>query len=235
MDTSYSRKSIDFVTAALRSPRELVAYLRAFPPSHRSPLDLGLPWLSFGAIREIERLLRPYHEVFEFGSGGSTVFLGQRAKRVLSVESHAAWVEQTRIALRRREITNVELQYHSLEGDLTDFQTSTFFRAVKVQLWDMIVIDCFLGFGTGGKAKGMLRPFAFETALNQVKPGGLLVLDDSWMFPELHTPPAGWSMQDFVGLGPCRWGVTSTAIYRRPVPMTGTAMPCEYFTANGKK
>lgn len=224
MDTSYSRKIFNFVAAVLHSPREIFAYLRALPPTHRSPLELGLPWLSFGAIRELDRLLRPDHEVFEFGSGGSTIFLGQRARRVLSVESHAAWLEQTRTALRRRGIANVDLQYHSLEGDLTDFRASEFFRAVNAQLWDVVLIDCFLGYGTGGRAKGMLRPFAFETALNQVKPGGLLVLDDSWMFPEMLTPPAGWSMHNFVGLGPCRWGVTSTAIFYRAGPLAGSAV-----------
>lgn len=232
MDTSYIQKAYDFAAAVLRSPRDFFAYLHTLPSSRHSPLELGLPWLSFGAIRELDRLLRPDHEVFEFGSGGSTVYLGQRAKRVVSVESHAAWLEQTQTALQRRGITNVEMQYHSLEANLGEFRTSGFFRAVNAQLWDVIVVDCYLGYGTGGQAKGMLRPYAFEMALNQVKPGGLLVLDDSWMFPELLKPPAGWLLKDFVGLGPCRWGVTSTAFYYRTVPAADTATAVDHTPAH---
>ena len=61
----------------------------------------------------------------------------------------------------------------------------------------------------------MIPPAAFAAALPHVNPGGVIVVDDSWMFPELLVPRAGWEIHNFVGVGPSRYGVTSTAILRR--------------------
>jgi hypothetical protein len=45
-------------------------------------LDLGLPWLTPGAIRWLAANLKPTDCVLELGSGGSTVFFATRCKVV---------------------------------------------------------------------------------------------------------------------------------------------------------
>jgi len=55
-------------------------------------------------------------------------------------------------------------------------------------------------------------------AIDEVKPGGYLALDDAWR-PELAEAPnalSGWSHESMRGLGPSRPGVTRTDLYRKP-------------------
>src|SRR5690606_37246496 len=51
--------------------------------NNKSPLDLELPWLTIGAILHIKRFLNKNMRVFEYGSGGSTLFFSKRAKEVV--------------------------------------------------------------------------------------------------------------------------------------------------------
>lgn len=215
MDTSYPRKALDLLGAALAAPQHLPTYLRNLP-IWRTPLDARLPWFSFPAIRALERYLRPEHEVFEFGSGGSTLFFARRCRRVLAVESHLSWRDRVGCVLQQTGHAHASVDCYPLSDEDSACEGHPFFHAVQRQHWDIVVVDSFIDHATiGYRGKGRFRPYAFELALSQVKPGGLLVLDDSWMYPELLRPRAGWTMRDYRGLGPCRWGVTSTAIFTR--------------------
>ena len=214
MHTSYPRKLSDLALAMGRSPGDLGPYLRHLPLWGRQPVDFAVPWFSFPAIRQLESHIRRDHQVFEFGSGGSSFFFAARAGHIVSVESHADWHDRVQAVTRERGITNLECELHPLAGGkLANYRSSPFFQRVLTGHWDIIVIDCFCGFADG--SFGQLRRHAFELSLNQVAPGGMIVLDDSWLYPELLGPRAGWEVHDFVGVGPCRYGVTSTAILRR--------------------
>jgi hypothetical protein len=215
MNTSYPRKALSLLSAFARSPRDLGPYLRSLPCWGRQPADLELPWLTFGAIRQIERHLTPSSQVFEFGSGGSTFYFARRAAHVTSVESHPEWHAHVTGLAHRRGLANLTCRLEALdEAALANFQGHPFFLAVQAARWDLILIDSYCGFETGGTG-GQLRPYAFSLALPQLKPGGLIVVDDSWLYPALLQPRAGWSIEDCVGVGPCRYGVSSTALYRR--------------------
>lgn len=116
--------------------------------------------------------------------------------------------------LAARGVGNVTCELHPLDDtNAHTFREHPYFNRLREESWDVIVIDCFCGFTTA--PQGQLRPFAFELALNQVSQHGLIVLDDSWMYPELLGPRPGWRVTDYVGLGPCRYGVTSTAIFEK--------------------
>lgn len=214
MNTSYSRKLTDFIAAGIRSPRDLLDYARHIPAWGRQPSELEIPWFSYGAIRFLAAHVNRGHAVFEFGSGGSSFFFARRAASVTAMETHATWHDRVRTMAAARGITNLDCQLHPLgDGQLENYRASPFFQRVRDRPWDIIVIDCFCGFLHG--SYGELRRHAFEVSLDHVSPGGLIVLDDSWLFPELLTERPGWSLHDHVGLGPCRYGVTSTAIFRR--------------------
>jgi hypothetical protein len=202
--------------ALARSPRDLLPYARHLPVWGRQPVDLELPWFSFGAIRFLESWVKRQHKVFEFGSGGSTFFFGRRAGHITSMESHTEWHSRVQTLFRERGITNLDCELHPLaDGQLEGYRQSPFFQRVLAGQWDIIVIDCFCGFLDG--SYGQLRRYAFELSLNQVAPGGLIILDDSWLYSELLIPRVGWEIRNYVGIGPCRYGVTSTAILRRLV------------------
>jgi len=214
MNTSYAQKAFALAAGLATKPRDLWPYLRYLPPWSPRPVDCELPWFSFGAIRYLEEYLRPNHRVFEFGSSGSTLFFARRTAEVRSVENDPTWHQLIIGLLRDRQFTNATCEWHPLADDtLGTFQRSPFSQRLLAAEWDVIVIDCHLGFNAA--PFGVLRPAAFHLALSRVAPGGLIVLDDSWMFPELLSARPGWEVMNFSGPGPCRYGITSTAIFRR--------------------
>lgn len=50
-------------------------------------LELGIPWVTEGAILKLDEILNDKDMVMEYGSGGSTLFFSNRCKRVLSYET----------------------------------------------------------------------------------------------------------------------------------------------------
>lgn len=56
-------------------------------------IALDVPWWTYDAIEAVDRHLksRPQANVFEFGSGASTIGAARRSGRVVSVEHDASW------------------------------------------------------------------------------------------------------------------------------------------------
>ncbi|HVT73114.1 MAG TPA: hypothetical protein VHD61_08255, partial [Lacunisphaera sp.] len=214
MHTSYPRKALDLAAALLRAPFDIPPYLRTLPCWGRQPTDYELPWLTFAAIRRIERHLDRDSRVFEFGSGGSTFFFARHAGQVTCVESHPEWHATVTELARQRHYNNLTCLLEPMgNGVGADYADHSFFRPILQEHWDLILVDSFCAFETGGLG-GALRPHAFSLAVRQLKPGGMIVLDDSWLYPELLRPRVGWQIEDCVGVGPCRYGVSSTAVFR---------------------
>ena len=65
----------------------------------RFTVEIGYPWLSYGAIISMEQLLKPDHKVLEFGCGGSTIFFSRRCNSVKSYDCNKEWVEKTKAGL----------------------------------------------------------------------------------------------------------------------------------------
>ena len=215
MDNTFFAKVSSLAGSLVRSPSLIVPYLRYLPLREgNQPVTRELPWISFGGLKFLNRHIRPQHDVFEYGGGGSTLYFARRAKSVLTVESSVNWHRALVATLAAENLTNAVCELHQLSGDeIAQFRGDSFFHRVRARKWDIILIDCYCGYSR--TRYGLTRPFAFELALEQVKPGGIVVLDDSWMFPELLAPRRGWRITDFVGPGPCRYGVTSTAIFEK--------------------
>lgn len=65
----------------------------------RYTVEIGYPWLSYGAIIAIEGGARPEHNILELGCGGSTIFWSKRCKSVRSYDVDSKWVEKVLTAL----------------------------------------------------------------------------------------------------------------------------------------
>ncbi len=65
------------------------------------------PWLTYRATKWLDSYLKPGMKVFEYGSGGSTVFLAQRVKRVFSVEHSLQWYQVVAETLKELKMSNV--------------------------------------------------------------------------------------------------------------------------------
>ena len=197
-----------------RQPQFIASYLRYLPLWKRAPVDVELPWISYGAIAFLENYLLPEHRVFEFGSGGSSFFFARRVASLLSVENHAEWQERVAALALERKLSNLQCELHPIDPNHPEkYPTLSYFtRLQPTQPYDVIVVDGYCDYENA--QCGGLRHIAFDRALDCVRrPGGIIVVDDYWMFPEMATRAPEARVTVFESPGPCRYGVTATAIF----------------------
>jgi precorrin-6B methylase 2 len=191
----------------LQHPSNVPRYVANNVVARKSPLELALPWFSYGAIDFLERNLRRDMHVFEFGSGGSTIFFAERCASVCAVEEEAPWAARVQAHATERDLPNVEIISAPFDFSRSEnFIASDYLAQVRSGFWDVIVVD-------GADNDFTIRPICFRAAESQVKPGGMIVVDDSWRYTQLRTTNRARSVEVFESVGPARFGVTSTDIY----------------------
>jgi hypothetical protein len=67
-----------------------------------SPLSLKLPWINFPAIDFLRQTLKRGGKAFEWGMGGSTLFLSQYCASVVSVEHDGKWYNLARAEISKQ-------------------------------------------------------------------------------------------------------------------------------------
>src|SRR4051812_37225534 len=75
-------------------PGRLVRFYKRWARSQdptASPMKDEVPWMTFGAIEFLQRALREDMVVFEYGSGGSTLFFANRVRRLVTIEHDPEW------------------------------------------------------------------------------------------------------------------------------------------------
>lgn len=140
-----------------------------------------LPFIDKKAIDKIQKIfnsnIRPF-DIFEWGSGGSTIWFGmQNIGNVWSVEHSLIWFNMVSKEKNFRGLDNVTLIFsppveemgcvHSPSVPNMNFQpyiNSIFHFNIK---FDLIFVD------------GRARVMCFKNAYNCVKPGGYIILHDS--------------------------------------------------------
>jgi predicted O-methyltransferase YrrM len=187
------------------------------------------PWMTFGAIHRLRGALaraRGEARVFEWGSGGSTIFFARRAHSVVAVENDRAWAEKVRQACAERGLQRATVHYVPGEpapgGDPSDPQqfasasmthSGETFRAYAETIashpnesLDIVVVD------------GRARPACLRLAMPKLKPGGLLVLDNSdraW-YARARALADAWPRASYRGPGPYCPQFWETTIWQRP-------------------
>ena len=159
-----------------------------------------IPWYTYPAIEYLRQLDFSDADVFEFGSGHSTLFWAARARHVVSVEDDRAWYD----VLSRRLPPNAEL---ILETDLYAYPRVIERRDAR---YDVIVVD--------GAARGNTRLKCAKRAVTALREGGLLILDNADWLPESarHLREAGLIQVDMTGLGPVNgYAWTTTLFFHR--------------------
>jgi hypothetical protein len=191
----------------------------------RDLLTAALPWITFPATRWLDSYLRPSMSVFEWGSGGSTLFFARRVSRVVSIEYDVGWCEAVAARLRVHGLAQTELRHLPAEpGDDEalyrssdpSFAGMSFRRYVQGVLdypdraFDVILVD------------GRARFGCLVTALPKLKDDGALILDDSEREDAAQSVALlegrGWTARHFDGPGPRSvWPVFSrTSAFFRP-------------------
>jgi predicted O-methyltransferase YrrM len=174
---------------------------------HKTPLDLEIPWFSYAAIDFLDAHVRTHMTAFEYGSGGSTLFLAKRVKSVFTVEDNVTWFDLVKQRLHERAFSNVTMELHPFDArNPAGFEQSSYLRAIPDEKFDVIIID-------GSEEWIQVRPTCFRYVEDKVAPGGIIVLDDSWRYPALRRANKAKRVEVFESVGPCRPGATSTDVF----------------------
>jgi Methyltransferase domain len=164
------------------------------------PDSAELPWWNARATRYLSRHLRPGDRVFEWGSGASTVWLTQRGADVTSVEHDPDWMTKVLARCPAANVRSVpgtprgRLRSEPPTGDSVHYFDDyvAAIDAVADGSLDVVIVD------------GMSRLACVRRAVPKVRPGGLLVVDDTDMscFAPVKKQLPGWRMVSHTGFKP---------------------------------
>jgi predicted O-methyltransferase YrrM len=202
-----ARKVARLLIHLASQPQYVLSYIRTNLLTRTSALDLELPWISYAAIDFLDAFVRPEMSVFEYGSGGSTLFFARRCASVISIEDNPIWLDKVRRRLEDAKIDNVVLEHRPFDfKSASGFETSNYLNTIPDQKFDIILVD-------GTEENVQVRPSCFTHAENFVRRGGIIILDDSWRYLKLRRQNRATQYKVFQSVGPCRPGVTSTDIF----------------------
>ena len=204
--------------------RYALRWLRSQSPQYL--LATPCPWITFGAIDFLRQSLRPGLTIFEYGSGGSTLFwLTFKPASLVSVEHDPAW----HATLGARISTNPVLDYRLVSpeptlipGDPSDPDAGSsgdpawaghrFDRYVSQvdgfpeQHFDLVLID------------GRARPACIRHSASKVKIGGWLVLDNSdrnYYLERTAVDLKNFARRVFAGPAPQTRVLSETSVFTR--------------------
>lgn len=146
-----------------------------------------MPWLAPAACEVLNSLIKSTDTVLEFGSGRSTKWFAQYAFKVISLEHSKDWLDKVGTDLEASSFDNVDL--HFVAGS-----------AAYIDLVDEIVPDGSVDISL---VDGIKRDECALLSLRKVRPGGVIIIDDSQRYlphksrspdrPESDEGRLGWS------------------------------------------
>ncbi len=184
-------------------------------------------WVTFRALAFIESLLTPELTVFEYGSGGSTIFYSKRVRQVISVEHDASWFSRVKTALAEERVSNCDYclilpqhtdkpngspedpeAYCSSDQHYADYSFYNYVTSIDSfpdQFFDLVSVD------------GRARPSCVSHAHRKVKIGGYLVLDNSDRprYGRAKELLCDWEKHEFCGPGPYVRAPWETTVWKK--------------------
>lgn len=196
-----------------------------------------VPYITYPALRQLQRIIRPGMRVFEHGCGASSLWWAAQGATVVSVEHDRGWAES--VAARGAHVVVHEraapggdpallAAFHAAQPDLPlspddahnlmHGLTNDDFLAYATEItrhdpFDVVVVD------------GMARCLTAFLAPRCLRPGGFILFDNSdrwqynWAFR--HLREAGFYRLDFCGPGPVNRIEWCTSIFARDLTAFG--------------
>jgi predicted O-methyltransferase YrrM len=175
------------------------------------------PFLAPAAVRFLDAALPRDGVGLEWGSGRSTRWLAQRLGRLVTVEHDPAWREEVSRQLEQSKLDNVDYRLIPLEHPVHEPTRPiydpmpryvSFVEEFPDEHFDFIEVD------------GHYRQACVVAGAPKLKPGGLLLVDDTnWLPLEEWGVPETWHLvHQSVKIN------TTTSIWKRPRG-SGTTTP----------
>lgn len=187
---------------------------------HQEPL----PWYTYSSIDFLEDLLQPQWKVFEYGTGGSTLFYADRCAEVHTIEHDSSWWKQITEKNNKADIQLIARDAPLIEGaEVIDkeFDSMNFHLPKRdnesADHYDGLYIDPWRGYASqiykyGPKyfdfvaCDAMARTLSLFYASKLVKDNGYILLDnaDRWQYNALqkYLIDSGFGRIEFWGKGP---------------------------------
>ena len=197
-----------------RRPGRLGELTRWAADRGATTVERRLPWWPYAAAATVSAALPPSARVFEYGGGGSTLWLADRGAEVTVAEHDRQWGELLRTELgERARIRVVEpvdaglVSSRHYPGRFFD----DYVRLIDAEpdgSLDLVIVD------------GRARVECGLRARAKVRPGGMLLLDDSdrERYATLARAMEGWEETVVRGARPGGGPVFQTTIWRRSLP-----------------
>jgi hypothetical protein len=152
-----------------------------------------LPWYTYPAIEYLKQFDFKDKNIFEYGSGNSSIFWSSLANSVTSVEIDPAWFE----IISKSKLSNLKIHLKEQK-----FEYANFIKEEN-KLYDLIVID------------GSYRYDCARAAIHCIAEDGLIILDNSERYPALCSELRSHDLiqVDFFGLGPINYYTSTTSLF----------------------
>lgn len=156
-----------------------------------------VPWYSYPMIEFVRGLDFSARDVFEFGSGHSTLFWAARCRSVRAVEDDPAWSEKVESDIRTAGLSNASLR---LVRDPAAYAAEV---GREGRRYDVIVVD------------GRFRYDCAAAALGHLAADGFIILDNAEWFPRTAAllRAAGLLQIPFSGFCPINGYTITTAVF----------------------
>lgn len=143
-----------------------------------------MPWMPLDAVECLKNIVTKDFEIFEWGSGGSTIFFANRCKNIVSIEYDKEWFDELTKEIQNRNLNNINLIYQPHNNEKCDdilnpdkfVSYSKFYNQCVFETYvktidnyiefDLIIVD------------GRARISCVKRAVSKVKNNGFILIDD---------------------------------------------------------
>jgi len=151
-----------------------------------------LPWFTYSSINFLSSLDLSDKDVLEWGSGNSSLFLAERVKSIVSIESDQTWFEE----VSKKKFSNQEILFASLD----EYE----FKPEKIdKKFDVVIVD------------GEKRYECAKEIHKYLKDDGIVILDNSDWYKNSAKiiRDLGLIQTDFSGFGPINNYTWTTSVF----------------------
>lgn len=192
----------------------------------------GLPHMPLETIQFIEKNIDEKTKVFEWGSGRSTSYFGEKVERYISVEHNLQWYNSVSLYVKKinshnidvifvpceRGVQNNQIDYVSFDPEYKCFNFEKY--CLSINRYD----DCFFDWIF---VDGRARTSCFKESMKKVKQGGYILLDD-YCFSHNQRPEYNrvidivskgnneWERLEFIGHVPNVGCLNYSTIFKKP-------------------